>query len=63
MIQDRARANINTVFNNPQIPTVNKKLPGNLRKATLHKHAITLAHEGMTALQCIDGVATDNRRA
>jgi hypothetical protein len=38
---------------------VERKFPGDAKRATLQRHTITLAREGMTALQCIDqGVAT-----
>jgi hypothetical protein len=60
-IQERARMNINNVFSDVEIARIDKWLPGDARGAALQRHAITLAREGMTALQCIDeGVATEN---
>jgi hypothetical protein len=56
-----ARWNINNVFSELSIVRVDKQLPGNVKGAAFQRHAITLAREGMTALQCIDeGVVTEN---
>jgi hypothetical protein len=60
-IQERARMNVDNVFADLQAPKVEKRYKGDVKGAILQQHAITLAQEGMTALQCIDqGVATKN---